>query len=59
MFGRKFYTTADGIIDILGCKKKEIKIIDDTYKNRDIRIYDEYSPSIRAEREGFKVVKQI
>lgn len=31
-------------------------LIDDTYKNREPRLYDEYSPSIRAERQGFKVI---
>lgn len=30
-------------------------IIDDLYKNREIRTYDEYSPSLRAERQGLKV----
>ena len=31
-------------------------LVDDTYKNREPRLYDEYSPSIRAERQGFKVI---
>ena len=31
-------------------------LIDDTYKNREPRLYDNYSPSIRAERQGFKVI---
>lgn len=31
-------------------------IIDDTYANREPRIYDEYSPALRAERSGFKTV---
>ena len=31
-------------------------LIDDTYKNREPRLYDKYSPSIRAERQGFKVI---
>jgi len=34
----------------------EPKIIDDTYENREPRAYEEVAPSIRAEREGFKVV---
>lgn len=34
-------------------------IIDDTYKNRKLRVYDKYSPSIRAERQGFKVLYTI
>lgn len=31
-------------------------IIGDTYKNRPIRIYIDYAPSLRAEREGLKVI---
>ena len=31
-------------------------LIHDTYKNREPRLYDNYSPSIRAERQGFKVI---
>ena len=31
-------------------------LVDDTYKNREPRLYDNYSPSIRAERQGFKVI---
>lgn len=31
-------------------------LVDDTYKNRELRFYDKYSPSIRAERQGFKVI---
>lgn len=33
-----------------------IAIIDDTYKNRPVRIYTEYAPTLRAERDGLKVV---
>lgn len=32
-------------------------IIDDFYANRDVRVYEEYSPSIRNERSGLKVVE--
>lgn len=31
-------------------------VIDDLYKNRSVRIYKDYSPSIRAERSGLKVL---
>lgn len=31
-------------------------LVDDTYKNRESRLDDKYSPSIRAERQGFKVI---
>lgn len=34
----------------------EPKVIDDTYKNRNARIYDEYSPALRSERSGLKVL---
>lgn len=34
----------------------EPKILEDFYKNRPIREYKEYSPSLRAERQGLKVV---
>lgn len=34
----------------------ESVIVDDTYKCRDERVYKEYAPSIRAEREGLKIV---
>lgn len=33
-------------------------IIDDMYSNREPRIYEEYSPAIRAERHGLKVVEK-
>lgn len=32
-------------------------IVDDTYANREPRIYPEYSPTIRSERSGLKVVE--
>lgn len=32
-------------------------IIEDFYSNRDIRIYDKYSPSLRSERSGLKVIE--
>lgn len=32
-----------------------VSIIDDMYKGRDQRTYDQYSPSIRSERQGLKV----
>lgn len=31
-------------------------IVDDIYNNRDPRIYEEYSPTIRAERQGLKTI---
>lgn len=35
----------------------ETKIIDDTYRNRDERVYGEGSPALRAGRSGLKVVE--
>ncbi|MBQ5658018.1 MAG: DNA (cytosine-5-)-methyltransferase [Peptococcaceae bacterium] len=35
----------------------EPKIVDDTYKGREPRVYEEYSPAIRASQTGFKVVE--
>ena len=35
----------------------EPKIIDDLYKNRELRVYNDYSPSLRSERTGLKVVE--
>ena len=31
-------------------------IVDDLYKNRNARVYDSVSPTIRADRQGLKVV---
>ncbi len=33
------------------------KILEDFYKNRPVRVYEDYSPSLRAERQGLKVIK--
>lgn len=43
-------------LDTMGCGNLQPKIIDDTYSNRTAREYTDASPSIRAERSGFKVV---
>lgn len=32
-----------------------VVVIDDIYKNRNARVYEEYSPSLRSERSGLKV----
>lgn len=45
-------------INCCGGGDREPKIIDDTYANRDPRIYAEHSPTIRSEREGLKVLEQ-
>lgn len=34
------------------------KIIDDTYANREPRVYEDYSPALRSEREGLKTIEQ-
>ena len=33
-------------------------IIEDFYKNRPTRLYKEYAPSLRSERQGLKVIKR-
>jgi hypothetical protein len=33
-------------------------IIEDFYKNRPTRIYEDYSPSLRSERQGLKVLQK-
>jgi DNA (cytosine-5)-methyltransferase 1 len=51
--------SADGIcpaLNTVGGGGLEPKIIEDFYKNREPRVYDETSPTIRAEREGLKVI---
>lgn len=40
-----------------GNTEPKVAIIDDTYANRDPRVYDEYSPALRSERIGLKVVE--
>lgn len=32
-------------------------IVEDFYNNRDIRVYGDYAPSIRSERNGLKVLE--
>ena len=36
---------------------KDSFIIEDFYKNRPVRIYRDYAPTLRAERLGLKVVE--
>ena len=36
----------------------EPKILEDFYSNREVREYEEYSPTLRAERQGLKVVEE-
>ena len=38
---------------------KEIYIVDDIYDNRDPRLYDSYSPTLRSERFGLKVIEEF
>ena len=38
-----------------GCKQP--MIIDDTYANRQPRLYEDYSPALRSEREGLKTIE--
>lgn len=41
---------------LCGGGNHEPKILEDFYANRDIRVYDEYCPTLRADRQGLKVV---
>ena len=43
-------------ISCMGGGNREPMIIEDFYKNRELRVYDETAPTIRAEREGLKVM---
>ena len=54
MYRWKFYTTTSGLNS--AC---EIAIVDDMYMNRPLRIYKDYSPALRAERQGLKVIEKI
>lgn len=50
----------DGVsptLTTMGGGNREPKIIDDTYANREARVYDEYSPALRSERSGLKVTE--
>lgn len=58
---RRVYGT-DGISPTITANKgghHEVKIalVDDMYANREPRVYEDYSPAIRAEREGLKVLE--
>jgi DNA (cytosine-5)-methyltransferase 1 len=41
-----------------GVKIIEPVIVDDIYNNREPRLYDEYSPTLRSERTGLKVAEE-
>lgn len=44
----------------IGCggnTEPKIAIIDDMYANREPRVYKEYSPTLRSERQGLKVIE--
>ena len=34
-------------------------VIEDFYKSRPVRVYDEYSPTLRSDRYGLKVIEAI
>ena len=51
----------EGLAPTLSCMgggNREPMIVEDFYKNREPRVYDETSPTIRAEREGLKVIEE-
>ena len=39
-------------------KDSMVLIVDDIYNNRPSRVYDKYSPTIRSERTGLKILWQ-
>jgi len=58
---RRVYST-NGIAPTLntcgGGQREPKVIVEDFYKNREPRVYDETAPTIRAEREGLKVIEE-
>ena len=60
-FAGQVYDT-DGVSPTINCAegggRQPHIIVDDFYKNRVSRAYKDYSPSIRSERSGLKVVEQ-
>ena len=42
-----------------GTQQIKVLIIDDLYENRPIRVYEDYSPTLRSERIGLKVIKNV
>lgn len=46
-------------IDTMQGGGREPMIIDDTYANRQPRVYEDYCPTLRSEREGLKTVEII
>ena len=57
MAGRVY--SANGLCPTITCGggQKEPKIMEDFYKNRQNRMYEETAPTIRANRQGLKVVE--
>lgn len=45
-------------IDTMQGGGREPMIIDDTYANRKPRVYEDYSPALRSEREGLKTIEK-
>ena len=42
----------------MGVKQQPTMIIDDLYKNRDKRVYEEYAPTLRSNCYGLKVLER-
>ena len=43
-------------LNTMGGGNRQPKIIEDFYANREIREYEDYSPTLRADRQGLKVI---
>ena len=57
--GRVYAT--DGLsptLNTCGGGQREVKIVEDFYQSRDVRVYEEEAPSLRAERSGLKIIEQ-
>lgn len=44
-------------LNTMGGGNRQPKILEDFYANRNVREYDEYCPTLRADRQGLKVVQ--
>jgi DNA (cytosine-5)-methyltransferase 1 len=56
---RRVYSP-DGLsptLNTMGGGNRQPKILEDFYSNRDVREYEEYSPTLRADRQGLKVAQ--
>lgn len=53
--GRRFKEDGEEMFTLTGRDRHGVAIIDDMYKNREQREYEDCSPTLRADRQGLKV----